>query len=178
MILLPKEAQSRLEVDAIENHRLSLNIEAQAAIMNDLLVSIPDPEEAKGKLANIESELSLLTESLSSSQAILRDILFMDREHHVKTAPAPLVLKIIIDRLIKALHAHALHAVKAGEMNVTMTSVLDIEDQIQRRIDDLCERGMFPESDSDCSARIAFIENHTKKIVEFLRTIGSQESEE
>jgi hypothetical protein len=56
--------------------------------------------------------------------------------------------------------------------------LIELEDQIARAFDGLAERGLFPEDDAATHGRAQTREEHTRKVIEFLRPLkGRREAE-
>ena len=99
-------------------------------------------------------------------------------EEEPKGAPAGDVLRVVVKHTMEALQNACLASAKQGNPNVSLISLIDIEAQIQKIIDDLGQRRMFPESDEDAEKRVMATQMHTLKIIEFLKVLRGEEEAE
>lgn len=169
MILIPKEAQARVEEATARNQDLSMIYDAQDAVLSDLSDSLPDPSSIAKELDDVEIRLKSTNETLTNAQSALVNILSKSEES--RNAPAGEILRNVITQTMNTFQEMALVAVRDGHPVAGIFDIIDVEDQMQKIIDDLSERGMFPESESDAAERIEQVQAHTKKIIDFLKTL-------
>ena len=58
---------------------------------------------------------------------------------------------------------------KAGSSSVPITALLGLEDLVAKIIDDLHAKGMYPESEDESVQRMNAVEEHTARILAFLK---------
>jgi hypothetical protein len=64
-----------------------------------------------------------------------------------------------------------------GEAGVPFVSIVELEDQIARTIDELYERGLYQESDAETAARTQRKQAHAQKLVDFLAILRGRAGE-
>lgn len=175
-MLLPQEAQVRLEKVAAQNQNLSATCEAQAVILSEIAESLPDPEELAKKIQEADEEIKVTEEALANAQTALLNLL-TKKEDEPQQAPAGDVLRVVIKHTMESLQKACMTSAKQGSPSVSLISLIDVESQIQKIIDDLSGRGMFPESDEAAEQRVMATQLHTLKIIEFLKALRGEEAE-
>jgi hypothetical protein len=58
-----------------------------------------------------------------------------------------------------------------GRVDVSILSLMDLEEQISKLIDNLSERGLYPETEENGEARKARQQQHTLKVIQFLKAL-------
>lgn len=176
LMLLPQEAQIRLERVAAENQKLVATCEAQGVILSEIAESLPDPEELVKKIDEINEEIKATDEALTNAQTALLNLL-TKTEEEPQGAPAGGILRAILKQTMKSLQEGCLNFAKQGNPSVSLIFLIDIESQIHKLIEDLAARGMFPESDEDAQERVLATQAHTLKIIEFLKVLKGEETQ-
>jgi hypothetical protein len=174
LLLLPSEAQKRFQQAALANQKLCACCEGQDVILDDLregALACGAPEE----FAKVEAELAGVSKDLEDAEAALLSIL-LKNSSSPSGNPAE-ILAVVLNNTIEALLGACLASVSEGMPMITIRQILDIEDQIQRIVQDLDERGMYPERPEDTETRIKIVTEHTKKVMAFIEKLTAKGSE-
>ncbi|OHT01716.1 hypothetical protein TRFO_31378 [Tritrichomonas foetus] len=172
LLLLPTEAQNRLEKASETNQQLSYCVENQTLIYQDLLQSSPDIEELEKNIDEVNKEIQNVSENLADAQGALLDILQHPKNGQNTVGP---ILEAILKNTMKSLQVVSLHAISNKRTFVQILDVMNIERQIFQIVGDLAERGLLKETDKEADERSEFIKQHTNKLFQFLNTINPQE---
>ena len=162
------------EVIIVETEgKLKLKIGDGVTAYNDLPFTDDDlREELAKKLEEIEAEIKVTDETLANSQTALLNLLTKDDDEQAQQgAPAGDILRVVVKHTMEAIQATCLAAAKQGNPSVSLISMIDIESQIQKIVEDLGKRGMFPESDEVTEERVLATQAHTLKVIKFLKEL-------
>jgi hypothetical protein len=170
IMLLPIEAQKRFERVAEENGQLKSQIEAQKIIISDLSQSLDATEESEKLLQVLDEQLSAVTQGIANSSALLLEQLSESANQGSRPSAGEL-LKVLVGKIQAGISDLAVKGVAEGSMSVSIIKLIELEEQIRKIIDDLQERGMYPESEQDSQARLARTQKHTAAILKFMQDV-------
>jgi hypothetical protein len=170
LMLLPVQAQKRFEKVAEENRRLTYQNDAQKVIIGELARSLPKGEELEKAIEETSQQLEAVDQHLSDATAVLLNTLQSAAPKLTAGNPSPL-LKFVLDTVAKVLVDISAKALEEGSPSVPITSLLELEEQIRKIIEDLHDRGMYPETDDEADQRMQEIHAHTARAIDFLSSI-------
>jgi ABC-type transporter Mla subunit MlaD len=171
MMLLPVQSQKRFEKAAEENRQLTYQIDAQKTVIAALAESLPKVEELEQSIQEKGEQIAAINRQLSDATAVLLNILQATAAGKPAVANASQLLKFLLDTVGKILVEISGSAIREDSTWVPITSLLEIEDQVRKIIEDLHERGMYPETDEEADQRLQETQAHTVRVMDFLRSI-------
>jgi hypothetical protein len=176
-LLLPVEAQKRFERVADENRLLKQQLDSQKAVISDVSGSIADTEAIEKDLQSVTDQLAAVDQRLAGASAILL-------EHLSTSANAPPagrageLLKQLLSKIQLCISDLAIHGVGQGSMSVSVISLIELGEQIRKIIEDLHEKGLYPETPEAAEERLASTHQHTASVLKFLQDFAkSHESD-
>ena len=169
LLILPIEAQSRFERAAEENQRLSNVLAASNVIFGELDKTFLGEEGAK-QLKAVEEEIALVDKQLSSAQAVLMNSLSQSNSQ-VDASETGAILKLILSKLQRTLDTLVISSATQGSLSVPFMTMVDIEDQISKIIEDLHDRGLFPERPEQSEKRMKDTEEHMSRVLVFVKAL-------
>ncbi|OHT12311.1 hypothetical protein TRFO_17891 [Tritrichomonas foetus] len=166
VMTLPNEAQKNLERLAEKNQSLHNVLNSQDLIITDISETIPNVMNIEEKLANTDAELEKVNHQINNAHFVLYETLTKREKngHFVGD-----FLKNILSKLQTLMVETCNDALSKGLTDVSIMSVIDIEQQVLKIIEDMHNGGMYPETDEEAGSRATIIEMHTKKILNFLK---------
>jgi hypothetical protein len=162
------EAQKRFQQVADENRQLKLSLEAQKAIISDLSRSLGDSEESEKALQKIKDQLSAVDRKIADASTLLVEQL-SESKTSASSAHAGELLRLIIEQVQNTVRELELRGISQGVMAVSVMGVIELESLIRKILEDLSEKGMFPETQEEIEARVNESKNHTAAVLEFLQ---------
>jgi hypothetical protein len=171
--LLGLAAQARANYTQARSTREQLSrIDAsQSVIMAAITDSVPELAAIQKKLATAEAEIASLDRQIAEVQDSLLEVLTYQPN---ETQNSDGVLKVLLTNFQDVLLTLARGNAERGRPDVAVLHVIDLEDQITRTIDDMVERGLYPEDENEQHTRIVRREEHTRKIIDFLTFLKAQ----
>lgn len=168
VMIIPSEAQARFEKAANLNSQLKNAIEAQNVLLAEIDESVP--VALQEKMNEVDKELASVTRKLEEAQAVLLANLTKHAEPEPNiNAKAGALLKFLLQKMQDTLNQISMKAVRAGSASIPIMALIDLEDQISKIIEDLHAKGMYPESEEESAARMSIVEEHTAKVLQFLK---------
>jgi hypothetical protein len=134
---------------------------AQKVVMEQLGDSIPDFDASRSKVADADDEIAALDSQILQVQEELLAVLSSSSTSQKNPDD---VLRALILNFQSVFMVLVKEFAENGESSVPIQGILPIEHQIAKTIDELFERGLYPESDSETKARLQRRELHTKKL--------------
>ncbi|OHT11128.1 hypothetical protein TRFO_04090 [Tritrichomonas foetus] len=174
-MLLPTEAKNRFQQAADTNQQLELVARAQNDIIDDLSISIPDLDDIQKNINSTDEDLKEIDGQLTQAQEVLLELLTSNVG--AKKGPGD-ILKTLLSNFQTTLSAICLQAATKGQTEVSILGLMDLEDQIVKIIEDLSTRGLYPETDKAAEERTLRMQQHTIKVIQFLKDLKSQKETE
>ena len=173
LMLLPTEAKNRFQKVADLNHQLDQVAKAQNTIIEDLSLSIPELDDIQKNLNAADEDLKELNEQLTQTQGLLLELLSSPSSSTSKKGPGD-ILKVLLSNFQATLSTICTQHVEKGQTEVSLLGLMDLEDQIVKIIDDMSNRGLYPESETEAQQRVQKTQQHTLKVIQFLKDLKSQ----
>ena len=173
LMLLPTEAKNRFQKVADLNHQLDQVAKAQNTIIEDLSLSIPELDDIQKNLNAADEDLKELNEQLTQTQGLLLELLSSSSSSTSKKGPGD-ILKVLLSNFQATLSTICTQHVEKGQTEVSLLGLMDLEDQIVKIIDDMSNRGLYPESETEAQQRVQKTQQHTLKVIQFLKDLKSQ----
>jgi hypothetical protein len=168
LLLLPLEAQKRFDRLANEQRLMKLEIDAQKLVITDLTRSLGDVEEIEKAIQETNGQLTAVDERLAQTSALLLEQL-TESTNQSGDNTAKEFLKLVISKVQSSVNGLALEGVSQGTIAVSVLSVVALEDQIRKIIEDLQQKDMYPESAEDAEARVTETHQHMTAVMQFLQ---------
>lgn len=169
LLILPTEAQNRLEHDSLINQKLSYQCEGQSIIIQDLSSSVPDIETISEKISEVDSQIEETDQSLNEALSVLHELLQQPKSD---VNAAGTILSTVLLNTIKSINEISYNAIQESRHFVSIFDLMNIEQQIFSIIGDLSERGLLNESNDEFQNRTNSIKIHTDKLLNFLKDIS------
>jgi hypothetical protein len=177
LMVLPVEAQKRFERVADENRLLKLQLDSQKVIISDLSNSLGDNDEIEKALQATNEHLAEVDGQLADASAMLLEQLSESGNQPAPEAAGELI-KLLVTKVQGCVSDLAVNGVSQGSMSVSVLGLVELEEQIRKIIEDLHDKGMYPETDEEAEARMAGTHAHTAAVLKFLQGfVGAQEGE-
>ena len=173
LMLLPTEAKNRFQKVADLNHQLDQVAKAQNTIIEDLSLSIPELDDIQKNLNAADEDLKELNEQLTQTQGLLLELLSSSSSSTSKKGPGD-ILKVLLSNFQATLSTICTQHVEKGQTEVSLLGLMDLEDQIVKIIDDMSNRGLYPESETEAQQRVQKTQQHTLKVIQFLKDLKAQ----
>jgi hypothetical protein len=141
---------------------------AQKLIIDEIASSIPDFEDIRKKLSAADEEIASLGSQLSQVQTAL--IAQLNSSSSGQKGPED-ILRALLTTFQSLLLSLSKESAQKGLTTVSILSIIQLEDQINSTIDDLTERGLYFEADSETQARLDRREEHARQMVAFLTVL-------
>lgn len=169
ILLVPIEAQNRFERAADVNQRLTSTIEAEKVVFEELAEQVLlVTEDGSKRLKELEDQIAAVDKQIANSQAVLLSNLSQNTSQ-ASSEETGAIMKLIITKVQKTLDTLAIASAKQGSLSVPFMTVVDIEDQLSKIIEDLHDRGLYPEQPSESDARMKATEEHMSKVLAFVK---------
>ena len=177
LMLLPTLAKERFQKNTQVNQSLSNVAEGQNVIIEDLTSSIPDLDETMKKIKEVDDQIKEADQMLTTSNEALLELISNNSKAKPST-PGPM-LSSVLNNVQNALFEIALEAAGNGKTSVNLLYLIDVEDQVSKLIEDMTNKGMYPEAPETMKQRIDYISQHNRKIVQFLELLkGLQQQQQ
>lgn len=170
LTLVALEAEKKFRAAASANEDLARMCQAQGVIISDIADSFPDAAEMVNQMSEMDKELELINSQIQSAQEFLMELLTTPQAKSDGAKPG-IVLKSVIENTIQLIQQDCQIAAQNGSTHVSLLQILNIEDQINKLIQDMEERDMYPETESQLQQRNNRMKVHNEKIVEFLQLL-------
>lgn len=168
LMLLPTEAQRRYQEVTEETRKYENLFDAQKIIIDDLAVSLPNFEETEKKIEETEEQIAMVNEQLGHAQSILLNEMLVENNQNNNDSDPGELLKVILSKFQQILTQICASSIKDKQIGVSIMTIIDLENQINTIVDDLAQKGMYPETEEEAQARIENVEKHGRKILDFL----------
>lgn len=175
LLILPTEAQNRLERDSSINQKLSYQCEGQSIIIQDISDSIPDNEAIVKKISDVDSQIAEVDHSLNEALSVLNDLLQQPKSD---SNAGGTILSTILLSTIKSINEIMNNAIQKSRPFVSIFDVMNIEQQIFTITGDLSERGLLLESEEELQNRTSSVKLHTNKLLRFLKDLNLSSNEQ
>lgn len=166
--VIETEARKRLDRASSISKTLQRTCQAQNTVIEDLISSIPDPDELREQIADTASQIDECLAQTSNYQRILSSHL---RESRNVSDPGDF-LKNILTNLQRSL----LELTKS-QSSVSIVDVIQLEDQLSEVIDSICDQNLTHDSQDAQNARIKRKQSHTMRIIGLLQFIQAQQAQ-
>jgi hypothetical protein len=174
VMLLATTARDRFDSTMNAGQQLTRTDDAQKVIIGDLAESIPDIDNLQKSLSDADAEIASLDAELG---VIQRNLLALLNEGSSAAKRPTDILKALLGSFQSVLLDLAKGSAEKGQSTVPFLDLVQLEDQIANTIDNLSERGLYPEADQETSARLQRREAHAQKLVEFLSVLKQRLSD-
>jgi hypothetical protein len=176
-MLLPLEAHKRFERVTDENHLLKQQIDSQKAVISDVSGSLAETEAIEKDLQAVAEQLATVDRRRAEASAILLEQLSSSANPPPSTRAGEL-LKALLSRIQLCLSDLSLHGIKQGSMSISVIALIELGEQIRKIIEDLQEKGLYPETPEEAEERLAKTHEHTASVLKFMQGfVKSHESE-
>ena len=165
LMLLPSESQKGLQKKADENHQLHLICESQNVILSNYSDSYSEKLKIEQKIAEVDKEIQKFDTLLADANYILLNTL---KKEPQKESEVGDFLKIILEKIKNLIMSICKESLNDKSISVSLMSVIEIEQQIQKIIENLISNGMYPETQSELYKRTSEIDAHNEVLLSFL----------
>ncbi|KAH0787625.1 hypothetical protein GPJ56_008420 [Histomonas meleagridis] len=169
LMLLPRAARDQYQSAAEENKRLDQIVQAQNVIIDDLSISVSDFDETQKSISQLDNEISDINKKLQFNQEILLELLSNEKPQ-TKDLPEK-ILKSVLLNVIKTFSSISKDAVDNDEISVSLLTLMEVEEQISKIIDNLSQRGLYPETNETNEKRMKESHDHIIKLTQFLQEL-------
>jgi hypothetical protein len=173
VLVLATEAQKRLQDLGEESRQLSLSLNAQNVIIDDLLQTVQGDDEAPKKKESVSLEIAAIDRRLQDANAVLEELL----RNSARPASAKEIgetLRSLLQSLTDTLLGVMSKELETGSPVVLLPFIARIDRRIAEINDDLSAKGLFPETEEEFRKRKETVHSHHKRLLDFL----SQAAEE
>lgn len=165
LILLPSESQKKLNEIADKNHQLHLICESQNVLLSQFSDTYTENLKAEKKITEIDEKIKDVDTLLANANYILSRTLTKESKEENEVGD---LLKTILEKIKFMIISICNNSLKDGLESVSIMTVIDIEQQVKKIIDDLISNGMYLESESEKDKRTAFTDAHNQILLTFL----------
>ena len=166
--VLETEARKRLARASSISETLQRTCQAQNTVIEDLISSIPDPDELREQIAEATSHINECLAQTSNYERILSSHL---RDSRNQSHPGDF-LKNILTNLQRSLFELA-----KSQSSVSIVDVIQLEDQLSDVIDSICDQNLSHDSPDAQNAIIKRKQSHTMRIIDLLQFIQAQQAQ-
>jgi hypothetical protein len=174
LMLLATSSRDRLESVSDDNRSLSRLESAQGLILTMLSESLPDTESLQKNLNDADKEILSLNSQLSDVENEL--FVALGANSPARTNPTDILQGFLVNFQSVLLDLSKASAEK-GQPAVPFVAIIELENQIAKTIDELFDRGLYQESDTETAVRLQRREAHAQKLVDFLAILRGRAAE-
>lgn len=171
LMLLPSESQKKLQEEAEKNHQLHLICEAQNSILSQYSDSYSENLKAESKIIEIDEKIKKVDILLENANYILLKKLKTESNKGNEVGD---FLKAILERIKSLIITICNDSLKKNSESVSIMTVIDIEQQIKKIIDNLVSNGMYFETESEMNKRAAEDDAHNETLLTFLKGFADE----
>jgi hypothetical protein len=177
LLLLPVEAQKRYERVADENRLLKQQLDSQKVVISDVSRSLSDIDAVEKDLQAVAEQLALADRRRADASALLLEQLSSSATEDAPGRPGEL-LKQLLSKIQLCISDLAIHGVGQGSMSISVLGLIELGEQVRKIIEELHEKGLYPETPEEEDERLARTHEHTASVLKFMQDfVKSHESE-
>jgi hypothetical protein len=170
LLALAADAHKQFETAVKSGQILRNCLNGQADIIAQINKSIPPVDAVVKEIESLESQLASVNEHLQKANLFLAQLLMRGSADPGPRSAGP-VLQAVLQTTQDSIVQASKDAIAGGRGTVSLTEIINIEDQIDQLIHEMEDREMYPESDDEREDRNRAMETHNKKVVAFLSHI-------
>ena len=177
-MILPQQARDEFEQEAAKFKQTQEVVEAQRAILVDLTNSLPPQDQLQKDIETINNEINETDKQLKEVQEVLTGVLASSKTDEGSETQGEELVKNILKMYTEQVVSLATNAVDQGQISILITQIMQLETDVNQRIETFRKNGLYLESEEEANTRIQELKRHTGKILSFLKQFTPPENAE
>lgn len=166
-----QEKFAKQEKKCEENNEI---VEAQLSILNEYAQSYNGFENIENSIAEVDSKIVSIDKEIDVAQKFMNQLL-LDRIEYQKQSECSEMMKLIMDSTIQNFHDAMKSSVENSKPNVSIFTVIELENNFAQLIAKLKDQNMYPISQEDDAKQNQKVKDHNTKILSFLKQFVGQQ---
>ena len=169
LMVFPQQARDEFEQEAAKFKQTQEVVEAQRAILVDLTHSLPPQDQLQKDIETVDKEIIETDKQLKEVQEILAGVLASPKTDEGSEAQGEELIKNILKMYTEQVISLSTEAVNQGSYAILITQIMQLETDVNQRIETFRKNGLYLETEEEAAARIQELKRHTGKILSFLK---------